>query len=87
VKIISNENIPMCFKASIKLCAFVKIVPHSILTQTAKISGRVGLYEESGIDPQEIIVSNDGRLDVKKDGTASSLLCGLWFLVSWHFVS
>jgi hypothetical protein len=87
VKIISNENIPMCFKASIKLCALVKIVPHSTLTQSAKISGTVGLCEESGIDPQEIIVSNDGRLDVKKDGTASSLLRGLWFLVSWHFVS
>jgi hypothetical protein len=42
VKRITNENILICFKRRLS-CALVKIIAHSILTRTAKISGTVGL--------------------------------------------
>jgi hypothetical protein len=57
VKRITNENIITCFKRRLS-CALVKIISHSILTRTAKISGRVGLYEERGFNPQ--VMMEDG---------------------------
>jgi hypothetical protein len=50
-KRITNENILTCFKRRLS-CALVKITAHSILTRTAKISERVGLYEERGFNPK-----------------------------------
>jgi hypothetical protein len=57
VKGITNENILICFKHRLS-CTLVKIIAHIILTRTAKISERIGLYEERGFNPQ--VMMEDG---------------------------